>query len=138
MSEEREAADRLIVEYLRHEVADLFAVYRFGSTVAGTPTPSSDVDVAMLTGTPVSPERWFVLQETLGATLGREVDLLDLAGASAVLAVQVITRGYLLWEAAGPGRGAFEDRALGAYARLNEERRTILERVAMERTIHGR
>jgi len=138
MPEEHAAADRIIAEYLSREVDDLIAVYRFGSTATGTATPSSDVDVAMLTGTPVSPERWFVLQDALGVRLGQEVDLLDLAGASAVLAVQVIARGYLVWEAGGPKRAAFEARALGAYARLNEERRAILQRVAAERTIHGR
>jgi len=37
--------------------------------------------------------------------------------------------GRLLFEADSALRGAFEDRALGSYVRLNEERREILGRV---------
>jgi hypothetical protein len=52
--------------------------------------------------------------------------------------VQVIAGGTLLFEGDGEARGRFEDRALGDYARLNEERRAILERIAREGTVYGR
>ena len=35
-------------------------------------------------------------------------------------------------------RGHFEDLTYGVYARLNEERRGILQRVAAEGTVYGR
>lgn len=55
-----------------------------------------------------------------------------------MIAVQVIGRGDLLYEGDHVARGQFEDWALGAYARLNEERRGILERVKSEGTVYGR
>ncbi len=63
---------------------------------------------------------------------------MDLAVASPVMAIQVVARGELLYDGEPEARGRFEDRAFGAYARLNEERRGILERVAAEGTVYGR
>ena len=80
----------------------------------------------------------FDLQERLAASLGRDVDLVDLAVASPVMAIQVVAHGQLLYDGDSAVRGRFEDLTFGAYARLNEERRGILERVAAEGTIYGR
>jgi hypothetical protein len=54
------------------------------------------------------------------------------------MAVQVIGGGQLVYDGDSDARGRFEDHALGAYARLNEERRGILDRVASEGTVYGR
>ena len=58
--------------------------------------------------------------------------------ATDVLAMQVITRGRLLYDDASGARGRCEDLTFSAYARLNEERRGILDRVASERSVSGR
>jgi uncharacterized protein len=133
-----EHQNHLIVEHLRGAFEDLVAVYRFGSTAQGTATPESDADIAVLTRGRVAPEQRFDVQERLAAAIGRDVDLIDLAGASPVMALQVITNGHVLYDSDSDMRGRFEDRTFGAYARLNEERRGILERVAAEGTIYGR
>jgi hypothetical protein len=54
------------------------------------------------------------------------------------MAMQVIAAGRLLYETDAAARGRFEDYTFGAYARLNEERRGILDRVAAEGTVYGR
>ncbi len=130
--------DRAIVDYLRSAPVKVIAVYRFGSTVDGASTRESDTDVAVLLREPLSAATWFDLQAQLAATLGCTVDLFELATASPVMAMQVITRGRLLYDDDSAMRGLFEDHAFGAYARLNEERRGILERIAAEGTIYGR
>jgi hypothetical protein len=84
------------------------------------------------------PERRFEIQETLAGKLGRDVDLVDLAAASTVMAMQVVANGTLLYEAPGDARGRFEDYTFSAYARLNEERRSILDRVRAEGSVYGR
>ena len=114
------------------------AVYRFGSTAHGNAFRSSDVDIAVLPYSPLAPSLRFDAQEQLALLLGCDVDLVDLRAASPVLAVQVVGRGTVIYDGIPVDRGAFEDRALGAYARLNEERRGILERVAAEGTVYGR
>ena len=48
------------------------------------------------------------------------------------MAIQIITTGQLIYD------GLFEDRTFGAYVRLNEERRGILERIAADVTVYGR
>ncbi len=79
----------------------------------------------------------FDLQEHVAASLGRDVDLVDLQSASTVMAMQVVSTGTVLFDGAPESRGAFEDRTFSSYARLNEERRGILERIASEGTVYG-
>ena len=132
-----EQQNRLVVEYLRRTL-DPIAIYRFGSTACGTASPDSDQDIAVLAREPVGPAMRFDVQEQLAAVLGRDVDLVDLSRASTVMAMQVIGRGQLLFDGDTAARGDFEDRAYSAYARLNEERRGILQRAAAEGTVYGR
>jgi predicted nucleotidyltransferase len=133
-----ESTDDVIVTELRSAVDGLVAVYRFGSTVQGATTPSSDTDVAVLARHRLPPTVRFDLQERLAALLGRDVDLVDLASASTVMALQVVGYGRLLFEADAAARGQFEDLTFSRYARLNEERRGILERIAAEGSVYGR
>lgn len=130
--------DRTIVACLQASLPGLVAAYRFGSTTDGTARAESDVDVAVLATRALPPLERFELQEQLAAALGRDVDLVDLGAASTVMAMQVVVNGDVLYSADDALRGAFEDRVFGAYARLNEERRGILDRVASEATIYGR
>ena len=53
------------------------------------------------------------------------------------MASQVITTGVLLHESNVASRHLFESFVYGRYARLNEERRAILERIAQEGTAYG-
>ena len=87
---------------------------------------------------PFDPLLRFDLQERLASALGQSVDLVDLRVASPVMAIQVVAKGRLLLDADASARGRFEDLTYGVYARLNEERRGILQRVAAEGTVYGR
>ena len=125
-----------IVRVLRERLDGLLGVYRFGSTGAER-RPDSDVDVAVLTERPVEPVRLFAVAQKLAAALGRDVDLLDLCAASTVMAAQVMARGERLYCTDAGRCGAFEARALSAYALLNEERAGILQDIAARGTVHG-
>jgi predicted nucleotidyltransferase len=128
----------LIVDHLRQSLDGVVAIYRFGSTADGTAVPSSDTDIAVLTRSRIEPDRRFDVQEALAARLGGDVDLVDLGGASTVMAMQVVAKGQLLYDGDSDVRGRFEDLTFSTYARLNEERRGILERVAAEKAVYGR
>ena len=67
-----ESTDDVIVTELRSAVDGLVAVYRFGSTVQGVTTRSSDTDVAVLARHRLPPIVRFDLQERLAARLGLE------------------------------------------------------------------
>jgi uncharacterized protein len=114
------------------------AVYRFGSSASDTARSDSDVDVALLGAAPLDPLARCDLQELLAAAIHRSVDLVDLRRASSVMAHQVVTTGLLLYASNEAERGRFEDFVYSAYARLNEERRGILDRIAAEGTVYGR
>ena len=130
--------DRVAVAAIQSAIPALVAVYRFGSSVSGERSPGSDIDLAVLATTPIDPLLRFDLQERLASALGRSVDLVDLRAASPVMAIQVIGKGRLLLDNDASARGRFEDLTYGVYARLNEERRGILQRVAAEGTVYGR
>ncbi|MBA2353777.1 MAG: nucleotidyltransferase domain-containing protein [Acidobacteria bacterium] len=129
--------DALAVGLLRAGIPGLVAAYRFGSSAAGTGRPGSDVDLAILTDHRLEPVARFKLQEQLASALHTDVDLVDLRAASTVMASQVVTTGILLYERDAPARHVFENFVYGRYARLNEERRGILERIAQEGTVYG-
>ena len=138
MNADLERQNRLIVNHVRHALDGVIAVYRFGSTAHATATGSSDTDIAVLPRTRIPADRRFDAQEALAAQLGCDVDLVDLRGTSTVMAMQVIAGGQLIFDADSDARGRFEDLVFSAYARLNEERRGILDRVAAEKTVYGR
>jgi uncharacterized protein len=128
--------ERVVAE-IRRAVPSAIAVYVFGSVAAGTATVSSDVDLAVLAEAPLSAEARWQLAQTLAIELRRDVDLVDLRQASTVLRVQVIGSSQLLFESDTAKREAFEAVALGAYARLNEERRGILEDIRQRGRVYG-
>jgi uncharacterized protein len=130
--------DDVAVATIRITIPDIIAVYRFGSSVGGARSPGSDVDLAVLAAAPIDAVLRFDLQERLASALRQNVDLVDLRAASPVMAIQVIGKGRLLLDQDAAARGSFEDLTYGVYARLNEERRGILERVAAEGTVYGR
>jgi uncharacterized protein len=138
MTSDPEHTRRLIVDELRDALDGVVAVYLFGSAAAGSTHRTSDLDVAVLGARPLDAASRFDLQERVASRLGRDVDLVDLATATPVVAIQVVTAGCLLYESDRASREHFEDRTFGAYARLNEERRGILQRVADEGTVYRR
>jgi predicted nucleotidyltransferase len=127
----------VVIDVLRQALEDLEAVYLFGSQATAGARNDSDVDVALLASAPVPPDVRWTLQERLAALLHRSVDLVDLMSASTVFRAQVVGRGTVLYERDAARRHRFEGRALAEYARLNEERREILERVGRDGRIYA-
>jgi predicted nucleotidyltransferase len=134
----RPSTDETAVALLRGALPTGVAIYRFGSSVSGLTTPDSDIDLAVLGERPLDAQFRFDLQERLAVALRRQVDLVDLRAATTVMAMQVVTTGVLLHNDDPEARGRFEGYVYGAYARLNEERRGILDRVAAEGSVYGR
>jgi predicted nucleotidyltransferase len=117
------------VALIRQAVPDAIALYVFGSHARGDAHAASDLDLALLQPRALDSVARFELQERIAAALSTDVDLVDLRSASAVMRVQVIEHGRVLFERDAAEREEFEALALSAYARLNEERRGILEDV---------
>ena len=123
---ERIAADKReqIVTLLR--VFDPAVIYLFGSYGTARVHPGSDLDLAILPGSPLDPLVCFATANELSKRLGVAVDLVDLGRASTVLAKEVMRTGTPLAVADPLACQDFEMRTLADYARLNEERAPIL------------
>jgi predicted nucleotidyltransferase len=126
-----------ILRIIRSRVPDPIAVYVFGSTAAGAVHESSDVDLAVLPREPLTPEARWDLQQELAVALSSDVDLVDLRSASTVMRFQVVTTGELIHDGDPRERAEFEMLALSMYARLNEERKDILEQVRREGRVYA-
>jgi predicted nucleotidyltransferase len=125
------------VALIRQAVPDVQAIYLFGSHARGDAISTSDIDLAVLAALPIDPLARFELQERLAAALHADVDLVDLRAASTVLRTQVLEPGRVLFERSTSEREEFEAFTLGAYARLNEERRGILDDVRRSGRVRG-
>lgn len=129
--------DHALVEHIRKSVPDLIALYRFGSQAKGTARPDSDIDLAVLARDPIPNIRRFDIAQELAAQLHRDVDLLDLRRASAVMRMQVLSAGTCLDAPDEPARREFEMYAYSDYARLNEERREIVKGITERGVVYG-
>ena len=103
--------------------------YLFGSQAEGRGRPDSDVDLAFLPPHGCSPGALevFTAAQRLAEILNRDVDLVDLAAASTVMRKEVVRTGKILHESDHRARQEFEMYTFSDYARLNTERRTVLE-----------
>ena len=126
-----------LVEKLKTAIPGLLAIYRFGSWDTASARRDSDIDLAVWTRQPLDPVRRWEVAQDLASEAGRDVDLVDLVQASTVMRAQVVAAGERLYCADRDACEAFEDRAFSDYARLNEERRFILDDIRHRGWIHG-
>jgi predicted nucleotidyltransferase len=124
-------------EILERRIPGLIAIYAFGSRVRDHARPDSDFDLAILGAAPLEPQRRWELQQELAVAARADVDLVDLRRASTVMRTQVLKDARLLLDGDRPARELFEATALSDYARLNEERRGILEDIAARGNVYG-
>lgn len=112
-------------------------VYGFGSKAENRERADSDLDIAYLCRQDVADIDNFNLAQLLAEKVGREVDLIQLKKASTVLKSQILKNGVLLFSKGKKIQHEFEMYALSDYARLNEERKPILDRIKKEGTVYG-
>ena len=105
-------------------------MYIFGSQASGRTTPSSDVDVAVLTERAPSALERLDIAEDLSGIVGRDVDLVILDDASPIIAMQVLRSGQLVIDADPHARAELEIRTLTAYADLKRVRQSIEQALA--------
>lgn len=102
-------------------------VYIFGSLAKGTEDDNSDIDVAFYSHNDYDPFEIFILAQNIGKVLKREVDLIQLKNSSTVFQKEVLEHGRVIYEKDPVERERFELLVFKKYARLNEERKTIIE-----------
>ncbi|MDH5626198.1 MAG: nucleotidyltransferase domain-containing protein, partial [Nitrospira sp.] len=99
--------------------------------------PESDIDLAVLSQETLPELHRFELAQELAIQLHRDVDLVDLRSASTVMRMQVLSTGTCLTSEDEQARREFEMYAYSDYARLNEERGTILKGITKSGLVYG-
>jgi predicted nucleotidyltransferase len=110
---------------LARELVGVQCAFLFGSSETRSFSEESDVDVAVLLPTPLDLSERLALRASLEMTLGRDVDLVDLRGADAILAFQVLSLGRPIVMRDRKAYDAFVARTLSEYADLKLDRRPV-------------
>lgn len=126
-----------LAESLLNEFPELLAVYRFGSSGGDYELPTSDIDLAVYAGAPLPTVRLWRTAQELATEARRDVDVVDLAAASTVMRAQIVYRGERIYCTDETACETFEDYVYSSYARLNEERRDILQDILRRGSVHG-
>ena len=105
----------------------ILALYVFGSAARGALRADSDIDLAFLGPRGLDPVVVHDVGTRIASRLGRDVDLVDLRTASTVLCAEIVGHGQRLHDANANATAEFEMYALSDYARLEEERRPVVE-----------
>jgi uncharacterized protein len=125
--------DRL-AETITAHLANVQAVYLYGSAADDTMQEQSDVDLAILLAPEVAKATGSLslsdLRVALEEIAGRPVDLVNLRLCSTVLQKEITTTGLLLYVGDRYAIDEFEMLVLSFYSKLNEERAEILEELA--------
>lgn len=123
---------RFLLEELNPEL-----IYLYGSFARGEGRKDSDIDLAIYGAKENEPYTLFLHANELAQRLKRDVDLVDLKTASTVFCAQVIIGGELLYYRDRSFKGYYEMRILKDYAKLNEERKVILDVIREEGSVYN-
>ncbi|GLH65045.1 nucleotidyltransferase domain-containing protein [Parageobacillus sp. G301] len=117
-----------IVQFLVKKI-NPYVIYLFGSEAQQQARQDSDIDLAFLSERTLSHYERFMVAGELAAILNYDVDLVDLKEATTVFQAQVVGKGKVLYCADDDKKAQFEMKVFKEYAKLNEERAEILERI---------
>lgn len=127
---------QIIISFLVKNLDPCFMVL-FGSVLTDQMRPDSDVDIAFYGAKELTDYELFMLTQELASLLGRDVDLVNLDKVSTVFQAQIIGKGRLIYDKNKNLRQQFFMLTLKKYARLNEERKEILERIKERGMVYG-
>jgi predicted nucleotidyltransferase len=126
-----------ILRLLRERLANLLAVYAFGSQIDGSAGPESDLDLAVLVPGHAEPMQLWEIAGQIADLVGCPVDLLDFRAASTVMQYRILTTGQRWW--AKDGRAdLYEAGVLSDKTELDSARAELLADVQREGRIYGR
>ncbi|MFB7142128.1 nucleotidyltransferase domain-containing protein [Gottfriedia sp. NPDC056225] len=106
---------------------DPYTIILFGSAADERMRPDSDIDLAYLSDTKLSNYERFILSQELANLLNNNVDLIDLNTSSTVFQAEIIHNGKVIYCSDIERRINFEIKVLKMYAKLNEERKEIID-----------
>jgi uncharacterized protein len=119
------------------EKVNPFMVYLFGSASRAELREDSDIDIAYISDTNLTPYQNFLLAQELADIFKRDVDLINLREASTVFKAQVVGTGKKIYCTDETRRMYFEMSSFKEYAVLNEERDIIMRNIKKRGSVYG-
>lgn len=127
---------KIIVEYLKDKLKPKF-IYLFGSFAKGEAREDSDIDIAIYVEEEVSPYDLFIISNQLSFKVKRDVQIVDLKKVDTVFASQIVGHREELYCEDETLKGNYNMRTFKEYAKLNEERKPILDAIERDGNIYG-
>lgn len=115
-----------------------YFIFVFGSFAKGSFREDSDLDVAFLSPQVFSSYEVFQIAQGLASEIHRDVDLVNLRGASTVFTAQIVATGKVIYSQDEQRLHDFRIRSLKEYCLLNEERAKVLQTIKERGSIYGR
>ncbi|NMA84483.1 MAG: nucleotidyltransferase domain-containing protein [Epulopiscium sp.] len=125
-----------IVSFLKREINPIF-IYLFGSFAKGEGREDSDVDLAIYTNDNKTSYELFILANHLSFEIKKDVDLIDLKNLNTVFAAQIVGNKEVLYCKDEVFMGNYDIKILKEYAKLNEERKVVLDAIEREGKVYG-
>lgn len=125
-----------IKKYLAEKLSP-YLVILFGSAAKGIMRKDSDIDIALLSDHQLDEYGLFLHAQELASLINRDVDLVDLEKASTVFQAQIVGTGRVIHCTDEHRRMLFQMLTLKKYAKLNEERKPILDKIKERGSIYA-
>ena len=128
----------IVVDELKNRLHHLWSIYVFGSHASGDALPGSDLDLAVLGASKYGHLELYETGGILAMKIQQDVDLVDLRSVPTDLRARIVPMGkrFIVSEFAQVER--FENFVFSSYAKLNDERRFIIQDIEEQGSIHDR
>lgn len=131
------SSKEIIIDVLIKELEPYF-IYLFGSYARGEARDDSDIDIAIYTDIERNSYELFLLANKLSLFLKQDVEIVNMKDISTVFAAQIVSTGEILYCKDDYLRQEYSMLTLKKYAKLNEERKVILDTIREDGSIYGK
>lgn len=131
-----EETKKKIVEFLKKEFTPVF-IYLFGSFAKGEAREDSDIDLGIYTQDIISPYNLFLASNKLSFEIKRDIQIVHLKDISTVFSAQIVGTREVLYSEDEELMANYDVRAFKDYAKLNEERKIVLDAIERDGKIYG-
>ena len=112
-------------------------IIQFGSFARGEGREDSDVDLAIYTTEPINPYDLFLAAGDLSFEIKKDVQIVHLKDISTVFAAQILGTREVLYRTDEQLMANYNIRILKDYAKLNEERKIVLDAIERDGKVYG-
>lgn len=126
----------IIVDFLVKKLKPKF-IYLFGSFAKGEGRDDSDIDLAVYLDEEINPYELFIVANELSFEVKKDVQIIDLKKIDTVFAAQIVGNREELYSIDEYLKANYNMKTFREYAKLNEERQIILDRIEKEGKIYG-